>query len=243
MSEQRKPVLTGGCQCGAVRYALYAMPERAGICHCRMCQKAVGGPFRPGRTFRRRTSPGRAARQARSAAPRPRSAISARDAARRSTSHYVSRPGVDQRGDRQPGHARGGDAHAGGRIESRWTNFDPAAWRRCPRTGPARRGAPEDLARIAIYQHPDHDTPMDWRPPGHPAQRAAVLARLALQLLSCAASSAASCSGLSAGRVRSSASSASIIAATTISRVNHLLSAGTTNHGACGAAVAAIASS
>ena len=45
MSEQRKPVLTGGCQCGAVRYALYAMPERAGICHCRMCQKAVGGPF------------------------------------------------------------------------------------------------------------------------------------------------------------------------------------------------------
>jgi hypothetical protein len=45
MSEQRKPVLTGGCQCGAVRYALFAKPERTGICHCRMCQKAVGGPF------------------------------------------------------------------------------------------------------------------------------------------------------------------------------------------------------
>src|SRR6266536_3267667 len=44
MSEQRKPVLTGGCQCGAVRYALYTPPDRAGICHCRMCQKAVGGP-------------------------------------------------------------------------------------------------------------------------------------------------------------------------------------------------------
>ena len=41
---QRAPTLTGGCQCGAVRYALYATP-RAGICHCRMCQKAVGGPF------------------------------------------------------------------------------------------------------------------------------------------------------------------------------------------------------
>ncbi|HJS86153.1 MAG TPA: GFA family protein [Acetobacteraceae bacterium] len=41
---QRTPTLTGGCQCGAVRYALYADP-RAGICHCRMCQKAVGGPF------------------------------------------------------------------------------------------------------------------------------------------------------------------------------------------------------
>jgi len=45
MAEQRKPVMTGGCQCGTVRYALYAMPDRVGICHCRMCQKAVGGPF------------------------------------------------------------------------------------------------------------------------------------------------------------------------------------------------------
>jgi hypothetical protein len=38
-------VLTGGCQCGAVRYALHAMPARTSLCHCRMCQKAVGGPF------------------------------------------------------------------------------------------------------------------------------------------------------------------------------------------------------
>jgi hypothetical protein len=26
-------------------------------------------------------------------------------------------------------------------------------------------GPPEDLTRIANYQHPDHDTPADWRPP------------------------------------------------------------------------------
>lgn len=45
MSESRTPILTGGCQCGAVRYALYAMPTEADICHCRMCQRAVGGPF------------------------------------------------------------------------------------------------------------------------------------------------------------------------------------------------------
>jgi hypothetical protein len=44
MSDVRCPVATGGCQCGAVRYALLSAPEGS-VCHCRMCQKAVGGPF------------------------------------------------------------------------------------------------------------------------------------------------------------------------------------------------------
>jgi hypothetical protein len=39
-----QPTMAGGCQCGAVRYALYQAPEST-VCHCRMCQKAVGGPF------------------------------------------------------------------------------------------------------------------------------------------------------------------------------------------------------
>jgi hypothetical protein len=38
-------VLTGGCQCGAIRYALDQQPVNVHVCHCRMCQKAVGGPF------------------------------------------------------------------------------------------------------------------------------------------------------------------------------------------------------
>src|SRR5271166_6512186 len=37
--------LTGGCQCGAIRYALSSMPEGAHFCYCCMCQKATGGPF------------------------------------------------------------------------------------------------------------------------------------------------------------------------------------------------------
>jgi hypothetical protein len=38
-------MLTGGCQCGAVRYELLTAPEHASICHCRMCQRASGQPF------------------------------------------------------------------------------------------------------------------------------------------------------------------------------------------------------
>ncbi len=40
-------VLTGGCQCGAVRYGLKSRPRDASICHCRMCQKAFGNYFAP----------------------------------------------------------------------------------------------------------------------------------------------------------------------------------------------------
>ena len=39
--------LTGGCQCGAVRYALRQQPDDPHICHCRMCQKAFGSYFAP----------------------------------------------------------------------------------------------------------------------------------------------------------------------------------------------------
>ncbi len=37
--------ITGGCQCGAVRYALHSEPKYPHICHCRMCQKAFGSYF------------------------------------------------------------------------------------------------------------------------------------------------------------------------------------------------------
>lgn len=39
--------LTGGCQCGAVRYRLASEPTGASVCYCRMCQKAFGNYFAP----------------------------------------------------------------------------------------------------------------------------------------------------------------------------------------------------
>jgi hypothetical protein len=38
--------LTGGCQCGAVRFRAGRL-GRSAICHCRMCQKAFGNVFAP----------------------------------------------------------------------------------------------------------------------------------------------------------------------------------------------------
>lgn len=38
-------ILTGGCQCGAIRFRALSLVDNAHVCHCRMCQKATGGFF------------------------------------------------------------------------------------------------------------------------------------------------------------------------------------------------------
>ena len=35
--------MTGGCQCGRVRYTAQIAGDDAYLCHCRMCQRATGG--------------------------------------------------------------------------------------------------------------------------------------------------------------------------------------------------------
>ena len=44
-TEPLAQAFTGGCQCGAVRYAGHAPLEKIHLCHCRMCQRAVGNVF------------------------------------------------------------------------------------------------------------------------------------------------------------------------------------------------------
>lgn len=46
MNSRKDGRISGGCQCGAVRYSIGRL-GRATICHCRMCQKAFGGLFAP----------------------------------------------------------------------------------------------------------------------------------------------------------------------------------------------------
>lgn len=36
-------VMTGGCQCGRIRYEARVENDEAYLCHCRMCRKATGG--------------------------------------------------------------------------------------------------------------------------------------------------------------------------------------------------------
>ena len=43
MPESASVTMTGGCQCGRVRYAVEIASDDAYWCHCRMCQKATGG--------------------------------------------------------------------------------------------------------------------------------------------------------------------------------------------------------
>jgi hypothetical protein len=44
ISEPRRP-LTGGCQCGEVRYELTGAPQVTYVCHCRECQKQSASAF------------------------------------------------------------------------------------------------------------------------------------------------------------------------------------------------------
>lgn len=37
--------LTGGCQCGLIRYRIGGAPKRHSLCQCRDCQRSAGAPI------------------------------------------------------------------------------------------------------------------------------------------------------------------------------------------------------
>ena len=155
----REPVLTGGCQCGAVRYALYVEPQHASICHCRMCQKAVGNYF-----------------AAYAGVQKPRLRLDARQARRlsqlggdrarllprlwyaadlppaRQGTVSVSVGSLDHPEHVHPDHQYG--------VEGRLPDFERLS--SLPRTA-TQDWAGDRLAKLASRQHPDHET-KDWKP-------------------------------------------------------------------------------
>jgi hypothetical protein len=158
----RDPYLTGGCQCGAIRFAVYAEPVKTGICHCRMCQKAVAGPFAVlaevpwGEFAWTRSTPStfqsssRAMRDFCSACGTPLSyrkpggpiielLTGAFDAPHRVVPTY----------------------EVGAESKLAWLERLPAL----PAKTTLENVGTEKLAAVVSHQHPDHDTGPDWSPP------------------------------------------------------------------------------
>jgi len=159
--------LTGGCQCGAVRYALHEQPSGPHICHCRMCQKAFGSLFAPltgvGRDKFELTRGALAVFRSSDKAERG----FCRDCGTPLTFHYVGRERIavsigslDEPANIAPAHQFG--------IEARMPWFATLASLLGDKT------TEEDDADLAAgiaatnHQHPDHDTDA-W--PAHGAAR------------------------------------------------------------------------
>jgi len=51
--EDERPLITGGCLCGEVRYQVSEQPSEVSFCHCRMCQRSSGGQINAGAIFSR----------------------------------------------------------------------------------------------------------------------------------------------------------------------------------------------
>ncbi len=153
------PSHSGGCQCGAVRFAATQLLD-AGYCHCRMCQKAFGGPgaalisvpiaslkWTRGKPAEFRSSP-----------------IVARGFCKRcGTPLYMQEDGWsiiemalctfdDPSALPAPDHRVG--------VESKLPWFDTLHDLPAKRTEDDR--TPADLARLKSLQHPDHDTDHDF---------------------------------------------------------------------------------
>jgi hypothetical protein len=154
--------MTGGCQCGRVRYTISGEPVETTVCHCRMCQKAVGGPFitlmqlRPGQITWTRGTPG----EYRSSTVATR--LFCRDCG--TPLAYVdddtrvvevTSGSLDDPARAVPTRATGTESmqHWIGGVTS------------LPSKTTAQNDANRNKRPVVSFQHPDRDTPNDWAPP------------------------------------------------------------------------------
>jgi hypothetical protein len=158
-------ILTGGCQCGAIRYRLSAAPEGAHFCHCRMCQKAVGGPFAALAPVRltdftwTRGAPGQFDSSSVAYRHYCRSCGTPLTFGYRGRAWISVTIGSLDLPERVPPMRQYG-------LESRLTWYDPATLDRLP-AQETEVTVDGRAAAVVSYQHPDHETPTDWVPP-HP---------------------------------------------------------------------------
>jgi hypothetical protein len=155
---------SGGCQCGAVRYAFDADDVAASICHCRMCQKAFGAPFgalgsvRPEALTWTRGAP--ATFRSSTAAER---GFCARCGTPLTFRYHhldvieIALVTLDDPNAIAPSKEVG--------VEGRLAWLREAVCGGLPERTTQRPNMPEEVRTLASFQHPDHDTPDGWAPP------------------------------------------------------------------------------
>jgi hypothetical protein len=160
-STDRAPIHTGGCQCGTVRFAVYVEPARIGLCHCRMCQKAVAGPFAvlaevPWGDFAwTRGTP--QAFQSSSRALRDFCAACGTPLSYRKPGGAIIElltGAFDQPQRVAPTYEVGTESKLA------WLGALPAM----PGKTTIDNSGADEIARMESFQHPDHDTAADWKP-------------------------------------------------------------------------------
>jgi hypothetical protein len=154
--------LTGGCQCGAVRYALHEPPGDPHICHCRMCQKAFGSFFAPLTGVSLDAFELTRGELAIYKSSDQTDRGFCRDCGTPLTFHYVDSPRIAVSIGSLDEPERIAPAHQYG-VEGRLSYF--AALAGLPGETTTEHDAPDLAARIAAsnHQHPDHDTDV-WPP-------------------------------------------------------------------------------
>ena len=160
---------SGGCQCGAVRYAFEGAVELPHLCHCRMCQKASGNYFLPLGGVRRsdlRFTRGEVAW------------FQSSEPVRRGFCHdcgtpllfdTLGWPGINiVLGSLDDPAAVWPDQQFGTEARMPWFHELPGLPGRATEEDEEQDGASLDDIRATNRQHPDHDT-RDWPPEGWPA--------------------------------------------------------------------------